>query len=115
MRTRSRATLHASEAARGLVAGIAGLPDIGAITVDGTVQGPRDALTTHVALAAGPLHATAGGTVDLVHEAADLMVSAQAPAMQPRPDVSWQSVSLDAQCTAPSPGRTQPVACRSTR
>ena len=38
-----QATLHASEAARGLVAGIAGLPDLGAITVDGTVQGPRDA------------------------------------------------------------------------
>jgi translocation and assembly module TamB len=91
-----QATLHASEAARGMVAGITGLPDVGAIAFDGTVQGPRNALTTHVTLSAGPLHATAGGTVDLAHETADVMVSAQAPAMQPRPDVSWQSVSLDA-------------------
>ena len=78
-----------------------GLPDVGAIAFDGTVQGPRNALTTHVTLRLVPLHATVGGTLDLVHEAADVMVSAQAPAMQPRPDVSWQSVSLDARVHGP--------------
>ncbi len=45
---------------------------------------------------AGPLAASAQGTLDLVHNAADLTVAAHAPAMTPRPDVSWQAVALDA-------------------
>ena len=47
------------------------------------------------------MHATVGGTLDLEHEAADLMVSAGAPAMQPRPDVGWQAVAIDAHVRGP--------------
>ena len=47
------------------------------------------------------MHATVGGTLDLQHEAADLMVSAGAPAMQPRPDVGWQAVAIDAHVRGP--------------
>ena len=91
----------ASEPARGLISGLAGLPDIGGLSLDASLRGPRSAAATRVELTAGPLHATVGGTLDIDHEAADLMVSATAPAMQPRPDVSWQAVSLDAHVRGP--------------
>ncbi|HTI84648.1 MAG TPA: translocation/assembly module TamB domain-containing protein [Acetobacteraceae bacterium] len=95
------AKITASEPARGLVASLAGLPDIGDLDLDASLRGPRSAAVTHVALTAGPLHATVGGTVDVDHEAADLMVSASAPAMRPRPDIAWQAVSLDAHVRGP--------------
>ena len=47
------------------------------------------------------MHATVGGTLDLEHDAADLMVSAGAPAMQPRPDIGWQAVAIDAHVRGP--------------
>jgi translocation and assembly module TamB len=95
------ATLHASEPAHGLLSDIAGLPDLGAVTLDGRMDGPRNAVATHVALTAGPLHAAANGTVDLQNAAADLTVSAMAPAMHPRADLAWQSISFDAHVTGP--------------
>jgi translocation and assembly module TamB len=100
-------SLHASEPAHGLVSGIAGLPDLGAVSVTARVDGPRDAVATHVAVTAGPLHAAADGTLDLQHAAADLALSANAPAMQPRADISWQAVTLNAQVKGPF---TQPDA-----
>ena len=39
--------------------------------------------------------------MDLVHGAADLTIAAHAPAMTPRPDVSWQAVALDARVQGP--------------
>ncbi len=91
-----QATLHASEPARGMVAGIAGLPDVGAITFDGrcrdrATRWPRMSRWRPVRCTPRPAARSTSCT-----QAADLMVSAQAPAMQPRPDVAWQSVSLDA-------------------
>lgn len=93
--------ITANEPARGLISSVAGLPDIGGLNLDASLRGPRSAAATRVELTAGPLHATVGGTLDIDHEAADLMVSATAPAMHPRPDVSWQAVSLDAHVRGP--------------
>jgi translocation and assembly module TamB len=93
--------LKAAEPPDGLVAGIAGLRDVGAITLDGSLTGPRSAVATHLSLDAGPLQAHAEGKLDLVHHAADLRVRASAPAMSPRPEVSWQSVSLAASLSGP--------------
>jgi translocation and assembly module TamB len=95
------ATLRASEPAHGMVAGIAGLPDLGAIDLAARLDGPQSAVATHVALSAGPLHATADGTIDLEHSAGDLTLSAAAPAMRPRPDIAWQAVTLDAHVNGP--------------
>jgi translocation and assembly module TamB len=95
------ATLHANEPPHGLMAGIAGLPDLGAISLQGQLDGPLNAIATHIALTAGPLRAAADGTLDLNHSAADLAVSASAPAMHPRTDVAWQAVSLDAHVKGP--------------
>ena len=95
------AKLTATEPARGLISNLAGLPDIGGLNLDASLRGPRSAAATRVELTAGPLHATVGGTLDVDHKAADLMVSATAPAMHPRPDVSWQAVSVDAHVRGP--------------
>ena len=102
--THLHATVRASEPAQGLLASIAGLPGLGATTLDATLDGPRGAVATRVTLTSGPLHATIGGTLDLEHEAVDLTVTAGAPAMQPRPDIGWQAVSLDAHVRGPFGG-----------
>ncbi len=99
--TRLQATVRANERSHGLLASIAGLPDLGATSLEARLDGLRDAVATHVALTAGPLRAAADGTVDLDHSAADLVVSASAPAMHPRADVAWQAVSLDAHVKGP--------------
>lgn len=94
-------TVKANEPAAGLISGIAHLPDLGAISIQASGNGPRDALATQIGINAGSLTASASGTVDLVHQAADLAVKAQAPAMAPASDVSWQSVLVDAHVNGP--------------
>lgn len=95
------ATLQANEPAKGLISSIAHLPDLGAIAIQASANGPRNALVTQVGINAGQLTASAAGTVDLEHNAADLAVKAQAPAMTPAPDVSWQSILVDAKVHGP--------------
>lgn len=96
-----RATVKADEPAKGLISSIAHLPDLGAISLQASVNGPRDALGTQVGINAGSLTASASGTIDLDHQAADLAIKAQAPAMTPAPGLSWQSVLVDAKVHGP--------------
>ncbi len=95
------AAITVAEPEHGLIASIAKLPDIGPLTLDATAAGPRDALATKVALSAGPLSAHATGQVNLTGSSLDLQVDANAPAMKPAPDISWQGVSLQAHVTGP--------------
>jgi translocation and assembly module TamB len=90
-----RATLHLAEPAGGILGSLARLPDIGAIAGDATVTGRFNALAVDATLTAGELRARATGTVDLTGHMADLTVSADAPAMAPRPDLSWRDISLN--------------------
>ena len=94
---RLSADLQAEEPAKGLVASLAGLPDLGALSVAAKVDGPWNAAVVQVKLAGGELRAAADGTLDLCAQSADLAVTANAPAMTPRADISWQSVAIDAQ------------------
>jgi translocation and assembly module TamB len=96
-----RATLHVQEPTGGWLARLAGLPDLGPLAIDAKLGGPRNAVAAQLSVTAGELHAKAEGSVDLDHEAVDLTVSAGAPAMQPRPDVGWQDVSLEAHVSGP--------------
>jgi translocation and assembly module TamB len=96
-----QATVTAEEPAKGLISSIAHLPDLGAISIHASVNGPRHALDTQLGLSAGPLTASASGTVDLAHQTADLAVKAQAPAMAPAPGISWQLVQMDATVHGP--------------
>ena len=99
--THLTAKLTLAEPPHGLISAIAKLPDIGAITVQASVDGPRTAEATALTLTAGPLRAAAKGTVDLDAQAADLDVTASAPAMTPAPGVSWTTVALDAHVHGP--------------
>ena len=95
------ATLDAAELDAGLIATVATLPGLGPLTIKANLEGPRNGVATSLALTAGPLQASAKGTVDLEDSAADLDVSASAPAMTPRPDVAWQDVTLQAHVQGP--------------
>jgi translocation and assembly module TamB len=99
--THIKADLDAEEPAGGLVAGLAKLPALGALSIKASIDGPRNAEATTLAVSAGPLRANATGKVDLVDQAADLDLTASAPAMSPRPDASWQSVAIDAHVHGP--------------
>ncbi|HEX4174016.1 MAG TPA: translocation/assembly module TamB domain-containing protein [Acetobacteraceae bacterium] len=98
---RMHLTVQVDEPPHGLIAAVAQLPDLGGITVNAALDGPRNAVATRLAITAGPLQANAQGSLDLVHNAADLTIAAHAPAMTPRPDVSWQAIALDARVQGP--------------
>ena len=48
---------HREGTSDGLILGAAGLPDVGPIAIDASLDGPRDGVATHVAASAGPLRA----------------------------------------------------------
>lgn len=91
----------AEEPAEGLLAQLAGLPDIGALSLSASADGKWSAAAMRLAVAAGALRANAQGQVDFQDEAADLDVTGSAPAMAPRPDLGWQSVALEAHLHGP--------------
>ena len=92
----SRLTAHVDlgEPAGGLLARLAGLPDLGAFSVKASLDGPRNTQRLRFVMSAGPAQATAYGTIDLEGRVLDLQVAANAPAMHPSPDVAWQSARL---------------------
>jgi translocation and assembly module TamB len=95
------ARLQAAEPANGLLSRLAALPALGAVGLDATLDGPRKAGRLKLALSAGPLKVDAGGTVDLEGQAADLDLTATAPAMAPRPDLAWGSIALKLRAHGP--------------
>ena len=96
-----RAVLDAAEPSGGLVSGLAALPDLGALALHATIAGPRSDERTDLTLAAGQLRARAHGTIDLPGHSASLDLDANAPAMAPRPDLSWDSIALTAHLHGP--------------
>ena len=101
MPTGLHATLHLAEPPDGLLASLAGVPAVGAITADATLTGPLNAIATTANLTGGELHAAITGQVDATHQAADLTVSATAPAMTPRPDLAWHDIALQGRVRGP--------------
>jgi len=90
------AQLAVKEAQGGLVANAARLPDIGSIDLAASVAGPRSDLATQLALTAGKLRANLHGQVNLERRTLTANVEATAPAMTPRPSLSFQSAALNA-------------------
>ena len=90
-------TADIQEPPAGLVAGLLGLNDIGAIEAHLTGSGPRDANAVRLMLTAGALQASGEGTINLVARTAEINFSATAPAMELRPDLAWQSLSARGQ------------------
>ena len=89
------AHLSIQEPAHGLISSYANFQGMDALSAEADVDGPLSALQTRLSLALGPLQATLNGVVDWEQDAADITVSAKAPAMQLRPDLSWQAIALD--------------------
>ena len=90
-------TADIEEPPAGLLAGLLGLNDIGAIEAHVTGSGPRDANAVQMTLTAGPMRAMGEGTINLVARTAELSVSATAPDMMLRPDLAWQSLTAQGQ------------------
>jgi translocation and assembly module TamB len=93
--TQFNATLNANEDKHGLIQSLVGLPDLGATTIAARVWGPRAAENIDATVNAGPAKARAWGGIDLTRRTAALDVSLNAPAMKPRPDLSWDSLAFD--------------------
>lgn len=87
--------LDISEPAQGLLGALAGLPDLGALSVSATLDGPRNAERLGLSAQAGDLRADGQGTVDIDGQTLQLDLTGNAPGMAPRPDVSWRSVAVD--------------------
>lgn len=88
--------ITAAEPAHGLIAELADLPDLGKLKIDASLKGPSNDETLALHIAAGDLRAEAQGKIDLDHKTLDLDTKVDAPAMTPRPDLSWKSAKLDA-------------------
>ena len=88
--------ISADEPAQGLIARLADLPDLGALKLRANLKGPSNDETVDLHLDAGDLRAQAQGKLDLDRRRMDLTASLTAPAMTPRPDLSWRSARLDA-------------------
>jgi translocation and assembly module TamB len=95
------ATLNVEESPRGLISELAGLPDLGSITIAASADGPPGALVTQATITAGQLRGDIAGTVDAAAGNGDLTFSADAPAMTPRPGVGWSSIRLDGNVHGP--------------
>jgi len=88
------ANLTLEEPAGGTLANLLQLPGLGALSVEASLTGPRNAERLEATVRAGELRALAHGSLDLTRGNADLVYRAEAPAMAPRPDLAWQRIAL---------------------
>jgi translocation and assembly module TamB len=95
------AKVNLDEPTRGMLSRLASLPDLGALHLALTLDGPQNRAAVSLALSAGPLTASAKGTIDIPGEAADLAIDAHAPAMKPAPGIGWQSVDVALRTSGP--------------
>jgi translocation and assembly module TamB len=91
---RMDADLKLHEPAGGPLEHLLGLPGLGALSATVSLHGLRKAEHLELVLDAGEAHARARGDVNLGAYSADLDYSLEAPAMAPRPDLSWQRIGL---------------------
>ncbi len=91
---RVRGQLDLEEDADGPLTHLIQLPALGALSLHLTLDGPREAVQAQLTVHGGALQGSAAGSVNLNTGAAVLQVMLDAPAMSPRPDLSWRSLSL---------------------
>ena len=88
--------LHAADPADGLVGSLGGLPQLDPATLALDFDGPREAEPLQLALKAGPVNLDARGLANLLTRHFDIQAHGHAPAMEPRPGIAWNGLSLDA-------------------
>jgi translocation and assembly module TamB len=91
------ASVALEEPTNGPIKNLLDVPDLGALSVEASVKGPRDVARIQLQARAGELRAQTRGTVDLIAGSADLDYGMQSPAMEPRPDLSWKRIDLAGQ------------------
>jgi autotransporter translocation and assembly factor TamB len=91
--------LNASEPANGLVARIAGMHDFGALSVSGSVDGPRNNAAVDLTAMAGETRLHGSGHADIGQRSGDVQVDVAALAMTPVAGITWQSASVHAHVT----------------
>lgn len=100
-RSRMSGTLRLEEPAGGPLEHLLNLPGLGALSVLASLQGPKTAEELALSAHAGPLSATAKGTVDLPGKAADLTYSVNSPPMSPRPGLAWRRIDVSGRWVGP--------------
>jgi translocation and assembly module TamB len=95
--SRMDAQLSLREPAGGALANLLQLPGLGALSVEASLKGPRNAERLGVTASAGELRARAQGTLDLTRAEADLSYRLDAPAMSATAGLSWQRIALQGQ------------------
>lgn len=93
--------LRLEEPAGGPIAHLVSLPGLGAVSVEASLTGPRNAEQLRLDWRIGALRASAGGIIDFEHRAAELTYALTSPAMTPRPDLSWRSIALKGRWRGP--------------
>jgi translocation and assembly module TamB len=91
---RMDAGLALHEPAGGPLENVLGLPGLGALSATLNLSGPRASEQFALTLDVGELHGHAHGTLNLPQRSASLDYALTAPAMSPRPGLSWQRISL---------------------
>ncbi|MGE5271376.1 MAG: translocation/assembly module TamB domain-containing protein, partial [Thiohalocapsa sp.] len=94
------ARVEAAEPAGGLLSRLVGLPTVGPLSLSASLDGPRRAEQARLSLSAGAFSAHGRGTIDLDPgnldgRDVDVDFVAAAPAMAPRPNLSWQSLQVE--------------------
>jgi translocation and assembly module TamB len=92
--SRMDAVLALREPAGGPLENVLGLPGLGALSVTLNLSGPRAAEQFALTLDVGELHGDARGTLNLPDRSASLDYALTAPAMSPRPGLSWQRIAM---------------------
>ena len=90
----ARGSVDVSEGGEGLIGGLAGLPDLGAVSMQARAAAAGSANTIRFDLTAGLLDVSGGGRLDLKASHADIDFSVVAPVMRPNKDLAWETVSV---------------------
>ncbi|MDE2183048.1 MAG: translocation/assembly module TamB domain-containing protein [Alphaproteobacteria bacterium] len=88
-------TATIAESGNGLVGGVFGLPDIGPVNLTMDAVERRGSDFVDVRLQAGDMRGSGTGTVDLAGKTLQVDFTANAPAMRPRADLSWASMTAE--------------------
>jgi translocation and assembly module TamB len=91
---RLQGRLDVREDADGPLAHLARVPNIGALDVHLSLDGPREAVRTQLDLHAGALETHVEGTLNARTGASDLGITLESPPLSPRPGIAWQRLHL---------------------
>ncbi|AAW61748.1 translocation/assembly module TamB domain-containing protein [Gluconobacter oxydans] len=77
------------------------MPQLDPLDLHLNLNGPRTASLLDFGLGAGPIKASATGTMNLLTRVGDLHVKANAPSMTLRPGIAWNAIALDTDLHGP--------------